>query len=1181
MNDKHCKCVQRCVESVPKTAPSNIIMKVYGRRASLSSYGDASKYTCKYSSALNIKSSGVVANKCRKYNLNKSFNNHISKTGDTNANGFDLKILSNHHDQSTEFEKCIRSREQNHSKHVSRDSKLQVLNDWMNEKLQTRLNDTRKSIGKKKTRENVSQVPYLGKPVNTQTLPASENIPSPTPSEEDPPSPPPRRPIRDHSRRPRSQYGNQPSSSRNYTEKIATDSHQNGSEKTITSSRSPSIRKRDIMMRRYNSTSVLPLVTPVDMNKNHLMDSRGDFSVPTNGHNDNEIKESSAVNGNQSNIHPENDQSLHPFVHMDIVGESYEARYPWQRDISTQCNLSECRHSISSGSVSSGSELSNYTAANNQNCSNYINSNCMDNRNGNPARRQSSDNIRKRHHVFKTRRPRSMTCLDSSNIYNSSSDMYRSDTNLNYRHGRTMSESFVQNSPSRKRMPLLLADDPGSVSDLESILENPYDGNPDRNYSVGGDSLSTEQLRRLEEIRGSSADLSRDNSDTASSSGGQLRNVLPSPRVSPEMWSEVPEVVVNTERDDYDPGDMLRSINWNSNYLSVPRKPQRRLSSGSLHSGSDESDNEIAPPVARRGRRAAIVDTKNFGDVSPTQLSPDVSPSNSCDEGESGSNIAERLRRRRSSHDVSMNVYPGDLLVQEHHKKLIKRNTISDFYAGRNGSTPPFGEDNKKQRQPFSLLKLMKTRSKESLHLSDVLKELKASEFKDNHLAAYKSIHWTDLIASTDKQTSITETLNISELERKRRESVWELFKSECVFLIDHLMVLKHCFLEPLKKCQVEGFLMYAEPSEIFSNLDELCYVSYTFCKDFISSLLKDMSATDFGSTAVLIKAFQRFSKHSKDGSVYHTYCLNYTNALSYLEKLRKNDEFCEFEKWCEQDQRCNRLQLADLLIGPMQHCTKLPLLLHNIQKYTEDPVEKTQIVESIEKVEMSLRQLEEKMKWLKNFERVQEIQRHLIWPSITDLDSRAFIPEYLKPKLSRQPCERLLACPSRQLLHEGAITLTESTKSFDAYMFLFDDILLITKIKKPNRKKQSSSDIHSTTGQPDNQMYTVHRQPIALDRLGVHDVMPPEATANGLKSAFVIVQISRFQQIIDVFTLQAPSDAVKASWISQILEAKGRCRALNNSKGNASKENEESSPTGCSKRGRHGKSLSIDAGFL
>ena len=92
------------------------------------------------------------------------------------------------------------------------------------------------------------------------------------------------------------------------------------------------------------------------------------------------------------------------------------------------------------------------------------------------------------------------------------------------------------------------------------------------------------------------------------------------------------------------------------------------------------------------------------------------------------SNIAERLRRRRSSVDLAMNIYPGDLLVQEHHKKLIKRNTIADFYAaGRqpNGTplppgvgpgTPPdtggggAGTDGgKKGRQTFSLLKLVRT----------------------------------------------------------------------------------------------------------------------------------------------------------------------------------------------------------------------------------------------------------------------------------------------------------------------------------------------------------------------------------------------------------------------------------------------------------------------------------------
>lgn len=33
--------------------------------------------------------------------------------------------------------------------------------------------------------------------------------------------------------------------------------------------------------------------------------------------------------------------------------------------------------------------------------------------------------------------------------------------------------------------------------------------------------------------------------------------------------------------------------------------------------------------------------------------------------------------------------------------------------------------------------------------------------------------------------------------------------------------------MEPLKKAQVEGFLMFAEPEVLFGNLDELCCVRY------------------------------------------------------------------------------------------------------------------------------------------------------------------------------------------------------------------------------------------------------------------------------------------------------------------------------------------------------------------
>jgi hypothetical protein len=37
---------------------------------------------------------------------------------------------------------------------------------------------------------------------------------------------------------------------------------------------------------------------------------------------------------------------------------------------------------------------------------------------------------------------------------------------------------------------------------------------------------------------------------------------------------------------------------------------------------------------------------------------------------------------------------------------------------------------------------------------------------------------------------------------------------------------------------------------------------------------------------------------------------------------------------------------------------------------------------------------MEDKMKWAKNFERLEEIQKQLIWPPVSELAPRAMIPE-------------------------------------------------------------------------------------------------------------------------------------------------------------------------------------------
>lgn len=86
----------------------------------------------------------------------------------------------------------------------------------------------------------------------------------------------------------------------------------------------------------------------------------------------------------------------------------------------------------------------------------------------------------------------------------------------------------------------------------------------------------------------------------------------------------------------------------------------------------------------------------------------------------------------------------------------------------------------------------------------------------------------------------------------------------------------------------------------------------------------------------------------------------------------------------------------------------RVPLILKDIELRTEDLVEKETITNIIESEENSLRELDDKMKWLKNFERLLEIQRNIVWPSVFDLDPKVFIPEVSIPKANFSERESL-----------------------------------------------------------------------------------------------------------------------------------------------------------------------------
>ncbi|NXI39453.1 PKHG7 protein, partial [Galbula dea] len=350
-------------------------------------------------------------------------------------------------------------------------------------------------------------------------------------------------------------------------------------------------------------------------------------------------------------------------------------------------------------------------------------------------------------------------------------------------------------------------------------------------------------------------------------------------------------------------------------------------------------------------------------------------------------------------------------------------------------------------------------------------------------------------------------------------------------------------FMNTLKYLQSNEFLLDVDLWRLFANLDELNKKSLSFLKFFFETVKEHISKSDSSMdfSSILRKFFQ-----DDLCQTHQIYCLNYTSAVFYLENLKQREDFGIYLKqWCEQNEQCKRLHLAELLVAPLHRLTRYPLLLKNIWKRSTDKTEKGFIHSLKEKVEKSIRDLEGKVKWLDNFQKFRQLQEVIIWPQVWDRDKRFFVPECLKQSLRENSSENILSSANRLLLHEGRLTLAESTRLLEVYVFLFDDFLLITKMKR-NKKKYGGSDTSlipvCPSLAPELQSFvreggfcTVLDQPIPLDRLILKNVDPVHITVFSLRNAFVIQHENRYRQCIAVFLLQAQTETAKKTWMSQI----------------------------------------------
>ncbi|XP_023664724.2 pleckstrin homology domain-containing family G member 7 isoform X1 [Paramormyrops kingsleyae] len=498
----------------------------------------------------------------------------------------------------------------------------------------------------------------------------------------------------------------------------------------------------------------------------------------------------------------------------------------------------------------------------------------------------------------------------------------------------------------------------------------------------------------------------------------------------------------------------------------------------------------------------------------------------------------ERLEeRRRSSVVISLpglDVSPGDLFVS-------------------NGAA-----DTKKSKWPFT--RRVVAKGKEG-SVSDVMKHLSTMQVED----------WRDTELQTYKDCSLEGFLKIhgckgklegGDQDHRREEAVWELFTSECVYFLDQLMVLKQVFLVSLANLQENDCLQDVDPWKLFANLNELCLVSFGFLTSFLRVIKQSW---DIPVTAASPELADLLVKGFKD-SICHCqqkYCLNYSTTTFYVDSLKHREDFKAYVKvlwqtpndrgrllspfcpslplpqWCESHPDCRRLQLKDLQVAPLQRLTRYPLLLRNICKRSSSEEQSRAVEAVVEIVDRSIQELEGKVKWLDNYHNIQRLKECLIWPQVWERNKRGFVPENLKHLLKVATLDNLIT--HRNMLFEGKVSVIEQSKVREVHLFLFEEFLLITKVKR-NKKHQRPIGLDSNPLRPalsqelqDGCTFMVLDQPISLDRLQLRNVDQLNATASGLPNTFVILHLNRYQQCVGVYILQAGSETLKKCWMSEI----------------------------------------------
>ncbi|TPX61224.1 hypothetical protein PhCBS80983_g01303 [Powellomyces hirtus] len=280
---------------------------------------------------------------------------------------------------------------------------------------------------------------------------------------------------------------------------------------------------------------------------------------------------------------------------------------------------------------------------------------------------------------------------------------------------------------------------------------------------------------------------------------------------------------------------------------------------------------------------------------------------------------------------------------------------------------------------------------------------------------------------STSVSKEIVES--VSDNERKRQEVIFETIQTEREFVAD-LDIIERVFVEPLRRSDiipVERLDIFIE--EVFFNINELHAINSRLLTKLIARQKEGSIVDKIGD--IFVSVVDEFEAYVRYGGqqVLAKYALDQEKAT--------NPEFAKFLQECERVPECRKLPIQSFLARPTTRIGRYPLLLKSAMTAAADHhPDRTLLPQAMHVIKEVLTNINREAGRAENQLKLEQLQMSLVFNPGEVMDLGLNRPETL-------------------IVREGHLVLRKNAGSeIDLQVFLFDHMLLLTKVKKAGLHK-------------------------------------------------------------------------------------------------------------------------------